>query len=99
MVKRCGARSSEHVRPGVRLLTETNVPHVDNISYFGDGDDEANMVSPVCAAAARAALLRRGDTTAPSSWASTVGQVSESATWFNFSPATTGSGLRPTEDC
>ena len=32
------------VAPGVALLTETNVPHKDNISYFGNGWDEAHMV-------------------------------------------------------
>lgn len=33
----------ELVAPGVLLLTETNVPHEENVSYFGDGD-EAHMV-------------------------------------------------------
>ena len=32
------------VAPGVALVTETNVPHEQNITYFGDGTDEAHMV-------------------------------------------------------
>ena len=32
------------VAPHVHLITETNVPHSDNISYFGDGTDEAQLV-------------------------------------------------------
>jgi glucosylglycerate phosphorylase len=32
------------VAPHVLLVTETNVPHIDNISYFGNGSDEAQMV-------------------------------------------------------
>ncbi|MEA3347991.1 MAG: hypothetical protein U9Q39_02890 [Pseudomonadota bacterium] len=32
------------VAPNVALITETNVPHEDNISYFGNGRDEAHMV-------------------------------------------------------
>src|SRR6266542_287865 len=32
------------VAPYVMLLTETNVPHRDNVSYFGDGRDEAQML-------------------------------------------------------
>ena len=32
------------VAPGVALITETNVPHEENISYFGNGHDEAHMV-------------------------------------------------------
>jgi sucrose phosphorylase len=26
------------------IITETNVPHKDNVSYFGDGENEAQMV-------------------------------------------------------
>lgn len=32
------------VSPHVALVTETNVPHRDNITYFGDGHDESQMV-------------------------------------------------------
>ncbi|VEP15399.1 hypothetical protein H1P_3300008 [Hyella patelloides LEGE 07179] len=32
------------VAPGIALITETNIPHKQNISYFGDGHDEAQMV-------------------------------------------------------
>jgi sucrose phosphorylase len=32
------------VRKNSIILTETNVPHPENISYFGDGHDEAQMV-------------------------------------------------------
>ena len=32
------------VAPTVALITETNVPHKENISYFGNGCDEAQMV-------------------------------------------------------
>jgi sucrose phosphorylase len=32
------------VAPHVLLITETNVPHQDNISYFGNGYDEAQLV-------------------------------------------------------
>src|SRR5690606_37776404 len=32
------------VAPGTLLVSETNVPHEENISYFGDGDDEAHAV-------------------------------------------------------
>jgi glycosidase len=32
------------VAPQTILLTETNVPHTENVSYFGDGDNEAQLV-------------------------------------------------------
>jgi sucrose phosphorylase len=34
----------EEIAPQVMLITETNVPHRDNISYFGDGTNEAQLV-------------------------------------------------------
>ncbi len=30
--------------PQVSLVTETNVPHEENVAYFGDGTNEAQMV-------------------------------------------------------
>ena len=37
-------RVLDQVVPGTLVLTETNVPHRENVSYFGAGDDEAHMV-------------------------------------------------------
>src|SRR5262249_31295417 len=34
----------DEVAPQVMLITETNVPHRDNVSYFGDGTNEAQLV-------------------------------------------------------
>ena len=34
----------ELAAPQVRLITETNVPHTENLSYFGDGTNEAHLV-------------------------------------------------------
>jgi glycosidase len=34
----------EEVNPNAKIITETNVPHSENISYYGDGEDEAHMV-------------------------------------------------------
>jgi len=34
----------ETAASGVAIITETNVPHSDNVSYLGDGTDEAHMV-------------------------------------------------------
>ncbi len=49
---------ADHVAPGARLLTETNVPHAENISYFGDGSDEAHLVYQFALPPAGAPLLR-----------------------------------------
>jgi sucrose phosphorylase len=34
----------DQAAPQVLLITETNVPHQDNLSYFGDGRNEAQLV-------------------------------------------------------
>ncbi|GGK60673.1 alpha-amylase family glycosyl hydrolase [Ornithinimicrobium pekingense] len=87
----------DHARPGARLLTETNVPHADNISYFGDGTDEAHMVYQFALPPLVLHSFVAGDTGALSRWAATVGPVSDSATWFNFLASHDGIGLRPTQ--
>ncbi len=87
----------DHARPGARLLTETNVPHADNISYFGDGTDEAHLVYQFALPPLVLHSFVAGDTGALSRWAATVGPVSDTATWFNFLASHDGIGLRPTE--
>ena len=34
----------EEASPHVLILTETNVPHHENLSYFGSGMDEAHLI-------------------------------------------------------
>jgi glycosidase len=87
----------DHVAPGTQLLTETNVPHVENIAYFGDGADEAHLVYQFALPPLVLHSFVAGNTTALTRWARDIGPVSESATWFNFLASHDGIGLRPTE--
>jgi len=87
----------DHVLPGARLLTETNVPHAENISYFGDGCDEAHLVSQFALPPLVLHSFVAGSTARLSSWAADVGPVSTSATWFNFLASHDGVGMRATE--
>jgi glucosylglycerate phosphorylase len=87
----------EHVVPGTRLLTETNVPHAENISYFGDGYDEANLVYQFALPPLVLHSFVAASTVRLSAWAATVGPVSDTATWFNFLASHDGIGLRATE--
>ena len=86
----------DELAPDVLLLTETNVPHADNITYFGDGDDEAHMVYQFALPPLVLHSFVTGDAGALSRWASGIGPVSETATWFNFLASHDGIGLRPT---
>jgi glycosidase len=87
----------EHVAPGARLLTETNVPHAENISYFGDGHDEAHLVYQFALPPLVLHSFVAGSTARLSAWADGVGPVSDTATWFNFLASHDGIGMRATE--
>jgi glucosylglycerate phosphorylase len=87
----------EHVAPGTRLLTETNVPHAENVSYFGDGHDEANLVYQFALPPLVLHSFVAGSASRLNAWAANVGPVSDTATWFNFLASHDGIGLRATE--
>ena len=87
----------DHVAPATQLLTETNVPHAENIAYFGDGQDEANLVYQFALPPLVLHAFVSGRTTELTGWASGIGPVSPTATWFNFLASHDGIGLRATE--
>jgi glycosidase len=87
----------DHVAPGAQLLTETNVPHAENISYFGDGHDEAHMVYQFALPPLVLHSFVAGSTSRLSSWARGIERVSDTATWFNFLASHDGIGMRATE--
>ncbi len=87
----------DHLAPGTQLLTETNVPHVENVSYFGDGSDEAHMVYQFALPPLVLHSFVSGSTARLTAWAKGIGPVSTTATWFNFLASHDGIGLRATE--
>jgi sucrose phosphorylase len=87
----------DHLAPGTQLLTETNVPHVENVSYFGDGSDEAHMVYQFALPPLVLHSFVSGSTTRLSAWAKGIGPVSATGTWFNVLASHDGIGLRATE--
>jgi sucrose phosphorylase len=82
------------VSPGTILLTETNVPHKENISYFGDGD-EARMVYNFSLPPLLLHALRTGNARHLTEWAETVCETPDGCTWFNFTASHDGIGVRP----
>lgn len=83
------------VAPHVQLITETNVPHVDNISYFGDGTNEAQLVYNFALPPLTLHTLHTGDARALSDWAKTLTLPSDKTTFFNFLASHDGVGLNP----
>ena len=85
------------VAPHVIIVTETNVPHEENVSYFGDGTDEAQMVYQFSLPPLVFHAFLSGDATYLSEWAAGLSSPSGSATFFNFLASHDGIGVRPVE--
>lgn len=83
------------VAPGVLLITETNVPHHDNISYFGDGANEAQLVYQFPLAPLVLDAFATGSALYLSEWASGLAAPSDTTTFFNFLASHDGIGVVP----
>lgn len=82
--------------PHVLLLSETNVPHEENISYFGDGD-EAQMVYQFSLPPLLLAAFLFEDVTPLRNWLDGLGDSPPGTTFFNFTASHDGVGVRPLE--
>ena len=85
------------VAPRAALITETNVPHADNISYFGDGTNEAHLVYNFALPPLTLWTFHSGNWTRLAEWAETIRPPSESTTFLNFLDSHDGIGLLPVE--
>jgi glucosylglycerate phosphorylase len=83
------------VAPHVILITETNVPHQDNISYFGNGSDEAQMVYNFALPPLVLHTIYTGDSSILSRWAAGLTLPSHQTTFFNFLASHDGIGINP----
>jgi sucrose phosphorylase len=85
----------DEVAPGVVLITETNVPHAENISYFGNGHNEAQMVYNFTLPPLTLHSFHTGSAEALSRWADSLTLPSDQVTFFNFLASHDGIGLTP----
>ncbi len=85
----------DEIAPQVALVTETNVPHEKNISYFGDGYNEAQMVYNFSLPPLTLHAFHTGDAGALTRWAQTLTLPSDRVTFFNFLASHDGIGLTP----
>jgi sucrose phosphorylase len=83
--------------PQAVLLTETNVPHHENISYFGSGFDEVSMVYNFALPPLLLHTFGTGDARDLSRWASELRTPSTETTFLNFLASHDGIGVRPVE--
>lgn len=87
---------TEMVYPGGIILTETNVPNQENLSYFGRGD-EAHMIYQFSLPPILLHALHKGNSGYLSDWASGMPNPEKGMTYLNFTASHDGIGVRPLE--
>jgi sucrose phosphorylase len=87
----------DEVAPYIMIITETNVPHHENISYFGDGDNEAQMVYNFTLPPLLFHTVLSGNSEKLRNWVNTLKTPSNRTTFFNFTASHDGIGVRPIE--
>ncbi len=78
------------------LITETNIPNGENVSYFGNSD-EAHMVYQFSLPPLLLHALLKGDSHYLSEWSKDMPRPPKGCTYFNFIASHDGIGLRPAE--
>ena len=86
----------DYFAPDCVLLTETNVPHQENLSYFGNGD-EAHMVYQFTLPPLILHALNRGTAKYLTEWANNLPELPNGCTFLNFAASHDGIGLRSLE--
>ena len=87
---------AEYINPSVIILTETNVPNKENLSYFGNGD-EAHMVYQFSLPPLLLHALHTGNSKYITEWAKELPELEPGNTFFNFTASHDGIGVRPLE--
>ncbi|MYI69337.1 MAG: alpha-amylase [Boseongicola sp. SB0673_bin_14] len=86
----------DYARADVCLMTETNVPHEENVSYFGDGD-EAQMVYQFSLSPLLLYSYAFGDASYLTAWAASLAPPPDGCAYANMFASHDGIGLRPLE--
>ncbi len=85
----------DQVAPHVMLITETNVPNLQNLSYFGDGSNEAQLVYNFPLPPLVLHAMQAGTASALTRWAARLQLPSSKVTFLNFLASHDGIGLNP----
>jgi sucrose phosphorylase len=83
------------VAPHVLLVTETNVPHAENVSYFGNGNNEAHLVYNFALPPLVLHALLRETGRWLSAWAEGLAVPGRGTAFLNFLASHDGIGLSP----
>ncbi len=82
--------------PGTVLITETNVPNGENLSYFGNSD-EAHVVYQFTLPPLLLHALYHGNSQYLTQWCTDMPRPQKNCTYLNFIASHDGIGLRPAE--
>ncbi len=83
--------------PNTLIVTETNVPHAENIAYFGENGDEAQMVYNFTLPPLLFHAIVKQDAGALSAWSRGLDLPDRRNAFFNFTASHDGIGVRPLE--
>lgn len=86
----------EYARPDTVLITETNIPHRENLSYFGNAN-EAHCVYNFSLPPLLVYALVTGDCSYLKQWMMSMPPAQNGTAYFNFIASHDGIGLRPAE--
>lgn len=84
------------VNPMVSLITETNVPNRENLSYFGNRN-EAHMIYNFSLPPLLLNALMQGRSDHLKTWMMSMPPAPVGCAYFNFTASHDGIGMRPTE--
>ncbi|MEO0534205.1 MAG: alpha-amylase family glycosyl hydrolase [Cyanobacteria bacterium P01_A01_bin.123] len=84
------------IDPGIALITETNVPNRENLSYFGNRN-EAHMIYNFSLPPLLLNALLQGRSDHLKTWMMSMPPAPMGCAYFNFTASHDGIGLRPAE--
>ena len=86
----------EHAEPEAMIITETNIPNRENLTYFGNAN-EAHAIYNFSLPPLLVNTLITGDCTYLSQWLMSMPPAQNGTAYFNFIASHDGIGLRPAE--
>lgn len=84
------------IDPGIAIITETNVPNRENLSYFGERN-EAHMIYNFSLPPLVLNALMQGRSEYLKQWMTSMPPAPIGCAYFNFTASHDGIGMRPTE--
>lgn len=84
------------INPEISIITETNVPFEENLSYFGN-QDEAHMIYQFSLPPLLLHAILTEHARYLTRWAKSLPELPEYCTFFNFTASHDGIGVRPLE--